>query len=192
MIRLFVAVEIEDINTWRKILEFRDSVASCSIDGGIKPVEDENVHLTLRFVGEVPESYIQRITECLNVVESFNKFSITIQGVGAFPNVARPRVVWVGITSGADVLRRIRNSFEGKLRSIVGEDREEFTPHITVARIKGRYGAECLSESLRRYETTTFGISPVTQIKLKRSQLTPRGPIYTDIAVFRLKDDAST
>lgn len=192
MIRLFVAIEIEDVETWRRILDFRNSLASCSINGGIKPVEDENIHLTLRFIGEVPDNYVGRIIEYLRVVENFKKFSITVQGVGAFPSVARPRVLWVGITSGVDILRRIRSSFEGQLKSLVGEDGEEFVPHITVARIKGRYKAECLSENLRRYEATTFGVSPVTQVKLKRSQLTPKGPIYTDIATFRLKDDVPT
>ncbi len=192
MIRLFVAIEIEDVETWRRILDFRNSLASCSINGGIKPVEDENIHLTLRFIGEVPDNYVGRIIEYLRVVENFKKFSITVQGVGAFPSVARPRVLWVGITSGVDILRRIRSSFEGQLKSLVGEDREEFVPHITVARIKGRYKVECLSENLRRYEATIFGVSPVTQVKLKRSQLTPKGPIYTDIATFRLKDDVPT
>lgn len=187
MIRLFVAVEVEDVESWRRILEFRDAVASCSIDGGIKPVEDENIHLTLRFIGEVPESYLPRIIACLRVVESFESFRMTIRGVGAFPSIARPRVVWVGVSEGAEVLRRIRDSFEGCLRPLAKGDHEEFVPHITVARIKGRYRPECLAAYLRKYESADFGASPVTSVKLKMSQLTPKGPIYTDVAVFRLK-----
>ncbi len=187
MIRLFVAVEIEDVGSWRRILEFRDAVASCAIDGGIKPVEDENIHITLRFIGEVPEHYLPRIVECLRVVENFESFRMVIRGTGAFPNIARPRVVWVGIGEGADALRRIRSSFEGCLKPLAKEDREEFVPHITVARIKGRYRPECLAAYLKKYESVDFGASPVTQVKLKRSQLTPRGPIYTDVSVFRLK-----
>lgn len=185
MLRLFVAVEVEDVASWRRILEFRDAVASCGINGGIKPVEDDNIHLTLRFIGEVPDQYLSRIVECLRVVENFEEFSMDISGVGAFPSIARPRVIWVGIRSG-DVLKEIRNSFEACIRSIVGIDREEFVPHITVARVKGRYRAECLASLLRKYELAYFGVSPVTQVKLKKSQLTPRGPIYTDLAVFRL------
>lgn len=190
MIRLFVAVEIESIESWRRIIEFRNAVIPCSINGGIKPVEDENIHLTLRFIGEVPESYLPRIIECLSVVQNFKKFHIAINGVGAFPSMARPRVVWVGVKDGAEVLREIRESFEGCLKRLAQEDREEFVPHITVARIKGRYKTECLAAVLRKYETEVFGTSPVTQIKLKRSQLTPRGPIYSDVAIFRLKEDA--
>lgn len=190
MIRLFVAVEIESIESWRKIIEFRDAIIPCSIDGGIKPVEDENIHITLRFIGEVPEPHLPRIMRCLSVIQNFKKFHIAINGVGAFPSMARPRVVWVGVKNGVEVLRDIRESFEGCLKGLAKEDREEFVPHITVARIKGRYKSECLAAVLRRYEIEDFGTSPVTQIKLKRSQLTPRGPIYTDVATFRLKEDA--
>ncbi|MCS7099320.1 MAG: RNA 2',3'-cyclic phosphodiesterase [Sulfolobales archaeon] len=189
MVRLFVAVELENADTWRKILEFRDVVASCSIDGGIKPVEDENIHLTLRFIGEVPEIHVPRIIECLNVVRNFKKFSLSLRGVGAFPSVARPRVVWVGVREGAEELRIVRNSFENCLKTLAEEDREEFVPHITVARIKGRYRHECLLTYIRKYELVDFGVSPVTQVKLKKSQLTPKGPIYSDVAVFRLKND---
>ncbi len=187
MIRLFVAVEVEDAGLWRRILEFRDAVVSCALDGGIKPVEDENIHITLRFIGEVPESYVPKIVGCLRAVESFESFRMTVRGVGAFPSVARPRVVWVGVGEGAEALRRLRDSFEACLRPLAREDREEFVPHITVARVKGRYRPDCLAAYLRKYETVDFGTSPVTQVKLKRSQLTPKGPIYTDIASFRLK-----
>ncbi|MEM2006735.1 MAG: RNA 2',3'-cyclic phosphodiesterase [Sulfolobales archaeon] len=192
MIRLFVAVEIENTESWRRIIEFRDAIASCSIDSGIKPVEDENIHITLRFIGEVSESYLPRIVGCLRVVENFKKFHISVHGAGAFPNTAKPRVVWVGVKDGAEVLKNIRNSFESCLKTIAKEDHEEFIPHITVARIKGRYKPDCLATCLRRYEFVDFGISPVTQVKLKRSQLTPKGPIYTDVVVFRLRDDGGT
>lgn len=189
MIRLFVAVEIENIELWRKILEFRNAIVSCSVNSGIKPVEDENIHITLRFIGEVPESLLTRIMECLRIVQNFREFHLTVHGVGAFPSVVRPRVVWVGIKEGAETLKSVRNSFESCLRTLAKEDHEEFVPHITVARIKGRYRPECLATYLRRYELAEFGSSPVTQVKLKKSQLTPRGPIYTDVAVFRLKGD---
>ncbi|MEM1930909.1 MAG: RNA 2',3'-cyclic phosphodiesterase [Sulfolobales archaeon] len=189
MIRLFVAVEIEDLEAWRRIIEFRDAVTSCSIDGGIKPVEGENIHITLRFIGEVPESYLTRIVECLRVVENFKKFHISIHGVGAFPSTARPRVLWVGVKDGAEVLKAIRNSFEGCIKTISKEDHGEFVPHITVARIKGRFRQDCLATYLKKYEFADFGVSSVTQVKLKRSQLTPKGPIYTDVAVFRLRND---
>ena len=186
MLRLFVAVEIEDATSWRRIIEFRDAIASCGIGGGVKPVEDENIHLTLRFIGEVPDSYLPRIVDCLRVVERFEAFSMNLGGVGAFPSIARPRVIWVGVRSGGERLREIRNSFEGCLRSIVSAEREEFVPHITVVRIKGGYRSDCLAALMRRYELEEFGVSPVTQVKLKRSQLTPKGPVYTDLATFRL------
>jgi 2'-5' RNA ligase len=187
VLRLFIAVEVEDVEVWRRIIEFRDAVASCSIDGGIKPVEDENIHLTLRFIGEVPETYLPKISECVQLCSNFAEFTMGVRGVGAFPNLSRPRVIWVGVKEGVEVLRSIRNTLERCVKSYAVEDREEFVPHITVARVKGRYRADCLLEYLKSYEDRDFGITRVTQVKLKRSQLTPRGPIYTDLVVARLK-----
>jgi 2'-5' RNA ligase len=189
VLRLFVAVEVEDVEVWRRIVEFRDAVASCSIDGGIKPVEDENIHLTLRFIGEVPETYLPKISECVQLCSNFAEFTMNVRGVGAFPNLSRPRVIWVGVKEGVEVLRSIRNTLERCVKSYAVEDREEFVPHITVARVKGRYRADCLLEYLKSYEDRDFGITRVTQVKLKRSQLTPRGPIYTDLVVARLKSN---
>ncbi|MCC6014322.1 MAG: RNA 2',3'-cyclic phosphodiesterase [Desulfurococcaceae archaeon] len=189
MLRLFIAVEVEDVEVWRRIIEFRDAVASCSIDGGIKPVEDENIHLTLRFIGEVPETYLPKISECVQLCSNFAEFTMSVRGVGAFPNLSRPRVIWVGVKEGVEVLRSIRNTLERCVKSYAVEDREEFVPHITVARVKGRYRADCLLEYLKSYEDRDFGITRVTQVKLKRSQLTPRGPIYTDLVVARLKSN---
>jgi len=187
VLRLFIAVEVEDVEVWRRILEFRDAVVSCSIDSGIKPVEDENVHLTLRFIGEVPEAYLPRISECIQLCSNFTEFTMGIRGVGAFPSLTRPRVIWVGVKEGAEVLRSIHNTLERCVRSYAVEDREEFVPHITVARVKGRYRADCLLDYLRSYEAKDFGTTRVTQVKLKRSQLTPKGPVYTDLVVARLK-----
>jgi len=187
VLRLFIAVEVEEVEVWRRILEFRDAISSCSINGGIKPVEDENIHLTLRFIGEVPEAYLPKISECVQLCSNFAEFTMGIRGVGAFPSSARPRVIWVGIREGAEMLRTIRNTLERCVKSYAVEDREEFVPHITVARIKGRYRADCLLEYLRSYEDKDFGTTRVTQVKLKRSQLTPKGPIYTDLVVARLK-----
>lgn len=190
MLRLFIAVEVEDVEVWRRIIAFRDAITSCSINGGIKPVENENIHLTLRFIGEVPETYLPRISECVQLCSNFTEFSMGIHGVGVFPSLSRPRVIWVGIKEGAEVLKSIRNTLERCVKSYAIEDREEFVPHITVARIKGKYRADCLLDYLRSYEDRDFGITRVTQVKLKRSQLTPRGPIYADLVVARLKKHA--
>ncbi|MEM0347883.1 MAG: RNA 2',3'-cyclic phosphodiesterase [Zestosphaera sp.] len=188
LVRLFVAVEIENSDVLRNVTRFRDAIVSCSKGKGIKGVEDENIHLTLRFIGEVPDSYVPQISECVSRANEFTKFQVRIEGVGAFPSVSRPRVLWVGITEGFDKLRAIRNRLEECLRRYAEPDREEFVPHITVGRVKGSYDNVCLKNVISTYENTLFGLTQVSKVKLKKSILRPEGPVYTDITVVDLKD----
>lgn len=186
--RLFVAVEIENNEVLRDVIRFRDAIVSCSKGKGIKGVEDENIHLTLRFIGEVPDSYVPQISECVTRASEFTKFQIRIEGVGAFPSVSRPRVLWVGITEGFDKLRSIRSKLEECLRRYAEPDKEEFVPHITVGRVKGSYDPACLKNVISAYENALFGFTQVSKVKLKRSILRPEGPVYTDVTVVDLKD----
>lgn len=183
-----MAVEIENNDVLRNVIRFRDAVVSCSKGRGIKGVEDENIHLTLRFIGEVPDDYVPRISECVARVNEFTKFNMRIEGVGAFPSVSRPRVLWVGIAEGFDKLRSIRSRLEECLRRYAEPDREEFVPHITVGRVKGSYDPACLKNAISTYENTLFGLTQVSKVKLKRSVLRPEGPVYTDVTVVDLKD----
>jgi len=187
-VRLFVAVEIENNDVLKNVTKFRDAVVSCSKGRGIKGVEDENIHLTLRFIGEVPDDYVPYISECVARAKEFTKFQIRIEGVGAFPSVGRPRVLWVGITEGFDKLRSIRDRLEECLKRYAEPDREEFVPHITVGRVKGSYDPICLKNVVSSYENILFGFTQVSKVKLKRSILRPEGPVYMDVTVIDLKD----
>ncbi len=185
--RAFTAVEIEDMETLSKILDFKSRVVSCSKNRGLKPVEDENIHITLRFLGEVPEDSIPSIIACIKTAEVFNPFNIEVKGVGAFPTLSRPRVIWVGVSAGGEKLKALRDMMEACLKPFAKPDRNEFTPHITVARVKGRVDLACLRDLVESYADFIFGQSPVTEVKLKKSVLRPEGPIYTDVLRVRLK-----
>lgn len=186
--RLFVAVEIENRDVLKEVIRFRDAVVACSRQRGIKGVEDENIHLTLRFIGEVPDDSLPQISECVRRAGEYVKFQMRVEGVGAFPSPSRPRVLWVGVTEGFEKLRVIRDGLEGCLRPYAQPDRGEFVPHITVGRVKGSFDMQCLKRVLETYENTVFGLSPVTQVKLKKSVLRPEGPVYTDVVAVDLKD----
>ena len=187
MVRLFVAVEIENSDVLLRILKVKRYVSSCSKGKGIKPVEDENVHLTLRFIGEVPENLLPEISECVKLASSFPSFTMKILGLGAFPSPSRPRVIWVGVDEGAKKLKELRKQLETCLSRYSKPDRNRFVPHITIARVKGKYDLSCLREILTAYEKHVFGVSSVTQVKLKKSVLRPEGPIYSDVTVVKLE-----
>ena len=188
MIRLFIAVEVEDTDVLRKIIAIRDQIVACGRGRGIKIVEDENIHLTLRFIGEVSEALLPSIEKCLDICASFKKFRVVIKGVGAFPSLSRPRVIWVGIDEGVSQLRQMRIVLDKCLRGIVQPDRHEFTPHITIARVKGSINRECLLSVIKENQDLIIGKYVVTSIKLKRSILRPQGPLYVDLKTVKLGD----
>ncbi len=188
MVRLFVAVELEEPEVLKKVISFKNSVLACSKQGGIKGVEDENIHLTLRFIGEVPEDLLPKIYECVKNLENISRFNIRVVGVGAFPNLSRPRVVWVGVREGTEELSKLKKLLDACLEKYVRLEKEEFVPHITVGRVKGSVDFTCLKEIVHTYENFNFGTSPVTKVKLKKSVLRPEGPIYNDLLVVNLKE----
>jgi 2'-5' RNA ligase len=172
LVRLFIAVEIEDRDVLSRIIGVRDRILGLGAD--LKPVEDENIHLTLRFLGDVEDSMVPSIERVLEPLSGFQPFRMRVRGLGVFPDLRSPRVVWVGVGEGSEVLRSMRG-----LR--VFEDEHGFTPHITIARVRGRSGLDRLARYVEENSEMDLGFSSVTRVVLKRSVLTPRGPIYSDV-----------
>jgi len=188
-IRSFIAIEIEEQGVLAKIIRIKNSISDLGLD--VKPVEDENIHITIRFLGEITLTTLNEIKNILNNVTKIVKpFTIGIKGVGAFPNALRPRVIWVGITEGFDNLVVIRKYIDSEITRLklidVHRDEHEFSPHITIARVKSLRNINKFIEFYQSYKDFEFGVSPVSKIKLKQSTLTPRGPIYKDIHVVNL------
>lgn len=188
-VRAFIAIEIEDRSTLASIIKIRDALVDLGLD--VKPVEDENLHITMRFLGEISTYTVEEIKKILLSIPSItSSFTITVKGVGVFPDIAKPRVVWAGITDGADRLRLIRNFIDGELVRMrlhdVYRDHHDFSPHITLARVKSLKNIKRLQELYSEYYDYLFGISPVSLIKLKQSILTPRGPIYKDMLSVKI------
>jgi 2'-5' RNA ligase len=189
-IRSFIAIEIENEETLKRIIKLKHVLEDLDLDA--KFVEDENIHLTIRFLGEVPLSTIEQTKEVLEYVASIVKpFIIKIAGLGAFPSTNRPRVIWVGVVEGFEKLTEIRKIIDSEImrRGLreVQRDQHEFSPHITIARLRSYKNLEKLKPLFLEYVNYEFGLSEITQIKLKKSTLTPRGPIYSDIHVTKLK-----
>ncbi|MDI6691008.1 MAG: RNA 2',3'-cyclic phosphodiesterase [Candidatus Bathyarchaeota archaeon] len=182
MIRSFIAFDMESESIIKRITEAQRIMAKTGAD--LKLVEPKNIHITVRFLGNITMQMAEKIHEEMKKVQ-FIPFGVKIQGVGAFPNLRYPRVIWAGITQGADQLRNIFNQLEPRLRSLgFAPDPKGFSPHLTIARVKsGRNKAElvkCLTENAS-YE---FGVVRAECLRLKRSDLTPKGPIYSTLKEF--------
>ena len=173
--RLFIAVDVEDPVILSRLESVRDAVMARG--GRFKPVEAQNMHFTLRFLGEVDERLVDEIYEAMRKVR-FNAFKARLKGLGAFPSLSRPRVIWVGVEEGYEELRDIRIQLDSGLRRMgFKPEKEEFVPHVTLLRVKSRIPPGT-ARILAEYSDYDFGVMEVRSIRLKQSILTPRGPIY--------------
>jgi 2'-5' RNA ligase len=149
---------------------------------GARWIEPDLFHLTLAFLGEVPDVEINHL--CRSVADAsagFEPMTLNLQSLGVFPDLARPRVVWVGVTGpGLDGLAGLREAVvQAASEAGYPPEDDRFHPHITLGRIKGRKGEEVdLSRLIPHYRSWAAGLFTVTEVVTYASTLTPEGPSY--------------
>ncbi len=171
--RTFVAAEITDQGILNSIKSLQSNLRI-----GARPVELQNMHFTLLFLGEISEDMAQIVQNELKNIQ-FDSFDISFEGIGAFPKPKFPRVVWVGVKNGAEELVKLAKNVEEKLSPLGFKSDKEFKPHITIFRIKNKIGD--ITDELAKYSNEKFGSQRISEIKFKKSILTPNGPIYSDL-----------
>ena len=172
--RVFVAVEISNKDVINSIKNFQTKI---NIDA--KPVKSSNLHFTLQFLGEISEEILQKIILALNKIE-FSSFNVNLKGIGTFPKHKFPRVIWIGTDDdGGDNLIQLSKKVERALEPLEFFSDKPFKPHITIFRIKKK--VENVTKELNNQKRIDFGIQKITSIKLKKSELTSNGPIYSDL-----------
>ncbi len=183
MFRGFIAVEVASS---RKLEEFSRAVKAT--DAPLKMVNLDNIHATQKFLGDTHEDLIPEIEKIMkDAVSGISPFTINIKGTGAFPNLNRLSVVWAGM-EGAEPLGTIAEKLNTGLEPLgFRPERRKFSPHITVARVKGGRNKEKLVDIILKYQDTEFGEIQVDRIILKKSVLTPQGPIYSDVVEVKLE-----
>lgn len=184
-VRSFIAVDVDEPDLVAEIVKIQEQIASSS--ARIKLVERQNLHFTLKFLGDVEESRLDVVkTTMEKVLKEFRPFSMYLRGLGAFPRINRPNVIWVGVEDGREVFVEIAKKLDNAL-SKHGFRREgrRFEPHLTIARVKGYSGD--LPEVIRRIGDVEVGQLKVDEVRLKKSTLTPKGPIYDTLHAVRLK-----
>lgn len=182
-IRAFIAIELEK--------ELKQAISQVTEDflqakADIKWVERQNIHITLKFLGSIEEKQIDIAKHCLSeIANSFNFFSMSLKGVGTFPEKGIPRVIWIGADEGKNELERCASLIENFLvkEGFKKEDRP-FTPHTTIGRVRSPLNTALLKAKLKHYENFFFGSQLVKEISFFRSDLTKSGPIYSPIARF--------
>ncbi len=161
----------------------KDLVGSLHLaDRTLKTVDPSLMHVTLKFLGDTDESKIGGVLEAMKAAaQGIAPFEIVLKGVGAFPNVGRARVVWVGMENAAP-LSSMAQRLEGSLESLdFPPERRAFAPHLTVARARAERSVPAVRKIIEENATTELGHASVDRIRLKRSVLTPSGPQYSTV-----------
>jgi 2'-5' RNA ligase len=151
-----------------------------------KWTQPQNLHITLQFIGEVDRETLSLLLKTTQeVANSFRPFRITYRGLGVFPHMRRPRILWVGVDAGAGTLKRLAKLVEIANKKVpnIRPDTKPFHPHVTICRMR-RVNDRKLRFLMRKYQNFVFGEELVTKIALIKSTLTPEGPIYSPIEEF--------
>ena len=174
--RLFIAIDFEELKEF--FIELQNNL----------PKEDAKLtltkayHLTLKFLGEVPETNIEKIKEQLKKIK-FEDFEINLNNIGVFPNENYIRVVWVGIDPKEQVIE-LQKNIEDSLKEFNFKKDFSFHPHITLARVKFVKDKPNFIDSLKKIKIDKNKKLMVKNFKLIRSTLTPEGPVYEDLESF--------
>lgn len=183
-IRTFISINLP---VWLKeevgdvIEELKSSVKP------VKWVKTDSLHITLKFLGNVDVKKIGGIEKALeNLSKEHNPLSLSFNGVGLFPNLKRPKVLWVGVEKNQK-LNNLQNSIEEKL-ALIGYTKEKrpFSAHLTIGRIKDSLNTRGFEQKLSAYNSRHFGDINVDSIFLMKSDLLKEGAKYTIIKEFTL------
>jgi RNA 2',3'-cyclic 3'-phosphodiesterase len=145
----------------------------------VRPVERQNLHFTLVFLGEISSATTDLLKAQLSSLE-FQPFSVIYKGLGVFPNSANPRIVWMGTDiEGGEKLMNLYQKVIACIRDAGITPDKPFIPHVTLFRIK--YRGLKMFKMLARYKDLKFGSDFIDRLYLKGSQLTQSGSIYSDM-----------
>jgi 2'-5' RNA ligase len=155
---------------------------------GVKWVEAKNLHISLKFLGWVEDRKLDELTDLTTkAVAGTGSFKARFESIGTFPEGKSPRVIWAGTVEGGERLCNLAKILEETLSKagFRSEDRE-FKPHITIARVKEKKGADKLKEKIGNIKEAKFGEALVDRIYIMKSTLTPTGPIYEKVKEVKL------
>ncbi len=184
-IRAFIAVDVEGPELIFRIRRIQEDLLETG--SKLKLVKPENLHFTVKFLNRIDESLVSEIEGNLRELK-LNKFFINIAGIGAFPNRRRPQVIWLGVKEGEnEFISLMRRVDEAVAKLGLPKERREPTAHLTIARVKRIGSIEAIKKLFSSLADVEIGRMSVDHIRIKRSTLTPQGPIYETLVDIKLE-----
>ena len=184
MVRAFIGIDIDEA-VRHKLVAAQEQLQATGAQ--LKLVEPPNIHVTMKFLGEVPEDKIGAIVEALKrAAAGTGQFDIRVKGIGVFPNLRYIRVVWAGVAEGRDEVIGLYQKIDREVQPLGFRPERDFVPHMTVARVKTPKQKERLAAFVKEMNDAEFGVTRAQAVELKQSTLTPKGPIYSTLARIEL------
>lgn len=190
MKRLFLAVDL-NLSVVEKLARLQEELVARLDeveDIQIRPVEAPNIHVTLKFLGDVEADLIPQLEEkLLELVKPLFPFEVSCRGLGVFPKPSRPRIIWAGLDEkGSEVMGLLQQAIEADFETLGFEtDPREYRPHVTIGRLKGR-GQVDITDLIDEFGDLDFGSSYIRDIILYESVLRPEGAEYQVLNRFNL------
>jgi len=180
MIRTFIAAPIPD--EIRKKLKDIQAELRKHETGAVRWVNPEGIHLTFHFLGEIEESGVTGLGEMLKEAGSAcRSFSYRVRGLGAFPNLSRPRVFWAGLETGSEAEKLHELLKAGLVRLRYPVESRAFSPHLTLGRVKSPSGLAAVIGQVEKLKETELGEFETREVILFKSELRPGGALYTPL-----------
>lgn len=181
-IRSFIAFDMQNDSVLNRLSAVQKLLVETGAE--LKLVQPQNIHITTRFLGDISLSMVEKVFEAMKKVQ-FTPFNIQIHGLGVFPSLNYPRVVWAGMTDGVEQLKSIFSQLEPQIRALgFGSDAYGFSPHLTIARVRSGANKQRLAELVTKKSDYDFGSIKADCLRLKKSQLSPKGPTYSTLKEF--------
>ena len=186
-IRAFIAIPL-DPKIQHSIEYMQDRLKKSNND--IKWVKPENIHITLKFLGDVTTEQINSVKQTLlNCTHNTRPFKVKLSQLGAFPNIECPRTLWIGLKDSKQQLNRMAVSLEKALGKIGFQgDQRPFRSHITIGRIRSSKNIDALSKSMSNYPISENCIQTISKIILFQSILSSEEPIYKSLYQVKFKN----
>ena len=181
MTRTFLAIEVSEGVRSRAA----ELIGCLRGETKVSWVAPANMHITLKFLGDQSDEAVAAICQAVREgAASVDPFEFYCQGAGAFPDLQRPRTLWLGVTEGLDEFRKLHAAIDASLaRRRFPKDRQQFRPHLTIGRVRAS-GPQVrqLAEALHAYENFDGGPTAVDEVLVFASELAPSGPTYEVLA----------
>lgn len=182
VVRSFIAIDLPD-SLFGQLEQVSENLQELLEGMPIRWIAVPNIHLTLKFLGDVSEKNIPMIKEILKTEAASHKhFEVSVGGFGVFPNFTRPRVIWVGVEA-PDELENLQRRIDVETARLgYVPDRRKYNPHLTLGRVSRNANPKevrSISTVLRKQRVGFLGAVRISEVNLFRSDLGPRGAVYT-------------